>query len=901
MTKHAKHLAGTQRNTFGTQRELGVGGKRLRYHDITSVAPATLPVSLRILLENVLRFDDGTGRTVDQINAIVDQADTAVDLYPSRIFLHDTNGIPTLVDLAAIRDGMAALGGDPTQINPVIAAELVADHSVIADAFGTPDALDRNVALEYGRNAERYRFLRWGQQSLDEFEVVPPGTGIMHQVNLEHLARVVMTDGDWIFPDVCLGTDSHTTMINGLGVLGWGIGGIEADAAMLGQSISLNVPPVVGVYLRGVLPSGSTATDLVLTITERLRAYGVIGKFVEFAGPGVSSLPLADRATIANMSPEFGSTCALFPIDDETLRYLRLTGRAESDVDVVEAYAKAQGLWHDTDRVLKFDATVEIDLGEVVPVLAGPSRPEDRVPLTEAKARFATALEGVAREGQNHTATVHLGGVDHVIGDGAVAIAAITSCTNTSNPDLMVAAGLLARNAVRAGLRSKPWVKTTLSPGSRVVMDYYDKAGLVNDLEVLGFHLAGFGCMTCIGASGPLIDEVSRAVRDGVTVVSVLSGNRNFEGRIQPEVAMNYLASPPLVIAYALAGTMDIDMATEPLGYAPDGQPVFLADLWPDSGEIHNVIAETLSSEMFTSAYRTVFSGDQRWRDIDIAKSELFPWNENSTYIRRPPYLDGMTLETQGVADIQRARVLVKLGDLVTTDHISPAGAITSGTPAWDYLAARGVTRQDVNTYASRRGNHEVMMRGAFANVRLQNQVAPGSRGGRTRNFLEGGREATIFDTAAAYRDADVPMVVVAGTDYGGGSSRDWAARGPALLGVRAVIAQSFERIHRSNLVAMGVIPIELIAAGPGDVAPTGAEEISITGLDALNTGPAALVTVESNGKTFAARLRLDTPREVDYIRHGGVMPYVLRELSDGVHEPPKWGTHRPTWATTDC
>jgi aconitate hydratase len=878
----AAHLAGTQRNNFGTQRDLVVDGQRLRYHDITAIAASTLPVSLRILLENALRFNDGTSRGGDQIRAIIDGADAPVDLHASRVFLHDTNGVPTLVDLAAIREGMAALGSDPARVNPVIASELVVDHSVIADVYGTPDASARNAELEYIRNGERYRFLRWGQQSLNEFAVVPPGTGIMHQVNLEHLARVVMTEGDWVFPDVCLGTDSHTTMVNALGVLGWGIGGIEAEAAMLGQSISIKIPAVVGVYLHGALPAGSTATDLVLTITERLRTHGVIGKFVEFAGPGVCTLPLADRATIANMSPEFGSTCALFPIDGETLRYLRLTGRAEPHVRLVEAYAKAQGLWHDARRELRFDETIELDLADVVPALAGPSRPEDRVPLDQAKQRFAAAIRDVARghDTEIRTATVHFGNIDYEIADGTVAIAAITSCTNTSNPEVMVTAGLLARNAVRTGLRSKPWVKTTLSPGSRTVMDYYTRAGLVGDLEALGFHLAGFGCMTCIGASGPLIDEVSRAVREGITVVSVLSGNRNFEGRIQPEVAMNYLASPPLVIAYAIAGTMDIDLATEPLGHAPDGRPIFLADLWPEPDEVHDVIARSVSADMFTNAYRDVFGGDQRWRDIDVANSDLFGWDEASTYIRRPPYLDGMELEPSPVRDIQAARVLVKLGDLVTTDHISPAGAITLGTPAWEYLTERGVTSRDINTYASRRGNHEVMMRGAFANVRLQNQVAPGTRGGRTRNFLDGGCETTIFDAAAAYRQASVPMVVVSGKDYGGGSSRDWAAKGPALLGVRAVIAQSFERIHRSNLVAMGVVPLELVDAGPDDVAPSGDEEISITGLHALNAGEIpSHVTIQSNGNSFTARLRLDTAREADYLRHGGVMRYVLRNL----------------------
>ena len=742
------------------------------------------------------------------------------------------------------------------------------DHSVIADVHGTPDALARNVESEYARNGERYRFLRWGQQSLKDFVVVPPGTGIMHQVDLERLARVVMTEGDWVFPDVCLGTDSHTTMVNGLGVLGWGIGGIEAEAAMLGQSISINVPAVVGVYLHGALPAGSTATDLVLTITERLRAHGVIGKFVEFDGPGVSTLPLADRATIANMSPEFGSTCALFGIDDETLRYLRLTGRAERHVRLVEAYAKAQGLWHDARRELRFDETIELDLADVVPVLAGPSRPEDRVPLDQAKQRFAAAVRDVAREhdGEMRTATVNFGNNEYEIADGAVAIAAITSCTNTSNPEVMVTAGLLARNAVRTGLRSKPWVKTTLSPGSRTVMDYYTRAGLVGDLEALGFHLAGFGCMTCIGASGPLIDEVSRAVREGITVVSVLSGNRNFEGRIQPEVAMNYLASPPLVIAYAIAGTMAIDLAAEPLGYAPDGRAIFLADLWPEPDEVHDVIARSVSADMFTNAYRDVFGGDQRWRDIEVANSDLFGWDEASTYIRRPPYLDDMGLELPPVRDIHAARVLVKLGDLVTTDHISPAGAITLGTPAWEDLAERGVASRDVNTYASRRGNHEVMMRGAFANVRLRNQVAPGTRGGRTRNFLDDGCETTIFDAAAAYRQANVPMVVVAGKDYGGGSSRDWAAKGPALLGVRAVIAQSFERIHRSNLVAMGVVPLELVDAGPDDVAPTGAEKsaspdyMRSTPVRYRPTSPSTTTTtVSARGYAWTPRVRLPT------------------------------------------
>ncbi|WP_329544394.1 aconitate hydratase AcnA [Streptomyces sp. NBC_01356] len=892
------HLAGSGLDALGTRARLDVAGQSLSYHRIDGLAPADLPVSLRILLENVARFHDGTGRGDEQVQAILARgaAGTPVDLYASRVFLHDTNGVPTVVDLAAMRDAMAALGGDPGLVNPVIAAELVVDHSVIADVFGRSDALTRNVELEYARNGERYRFLKWGQQSLRNFAVVPPGTGIMHQVNVEHLARVVMVEDGLAFPDVCLGTDSHTTMVNGLGVLGWGIGGIEAEAAMLGQSMSALVPDVVGVHLTGELPTGSTATDLVLTITELLRAHGVIGKFVEFHGTGVTALPVADRVTIANMSPEFGSTCALFPVDDETLRYLRFTGRSEAHVALVEAYAKEQGLWHQPGSAPRFTETVDLDLSTVVPSLAGPSRPEDRVPLDQAKARFRTAVDSVRKQNTGGTAattaTVVIDGTAHEVSDGAVAVAAITSCTNTSNPAVMVGAGLLARNAVRAGLRSKPWVKTTLSPGSRVVMDYYRRAGLLPDLEALGFHLAGFGCMTCIGASGPLIGPVSEAIADtGLTVASVLSGNRNFEGRIQPEVAMNYLASPPLVIAYALTGTMDIDLRTEPLGHNSQGEPVYLHDIWPDRAEIEAVMAGSIDAAMFTDAYADVFAGDHRWQDISVPATESFAWDEDSTYIRRPPYLDDMAREPEAVKDITGARILVKLGDKVTTDHISPAGAITATSAAAQYLGGLGVPGGEVNTYASRRGNHQVMMRGAFANVRLRNQVAPGTRGGRTLNFLADGHESSIYDAAAAYREAGVPMVVVAGRDYGGGSSRDWAAKGPALLGVRVVIAQSFERIHRSNLIAMGVLPLELLDGGPDDVAPTGAEEISISGLETLDTGRIpATVRVLSDGREFTARLRLDTPREADYFRHGGVMPYVLRGLLAGTANPANTG-----------
>lgn len=883
------HLAGSGLDTLGTRSRLEVLGQPLSYHRIDRLAPADLPVSLRILLENVARFHDGTSRGDDQVRAILARgaAGTPVDLYASRVFLHDTNGVPTVVDLAAMRDAMSDLGGDPALVNPVIASELVIDHSVIADVFGRPDALTRNVELEYARNGERYRFLRWGQQSLKKFAVVPPGTGIMHQVNVEHLARVVMVEDGLAFPDFCLGTDSHTTMVNGLGVLGWGIGGIEAEAAMLGQSMSALVPNVVGVRLTGELPAGTTATDLVLTLTELLRAHGVIGKFVEFHGTGLSALPVTDRVTIANMSPEFGSTCALFPVDDETLRYLRFTGRSEEQVALVEAYAKEQGLWHQPGSPPRFSEAVDLDLSTVVPSLAGPSRPEDRVPLDQARTRFRTAVESVRQHGASSdtkplsTAIVVIDGTAHELSDGAVAVAAITSCTNTSNPAVMVGAGLLARNAVRAGLRSRPWVKTTLSPGSRVVMDYYRRAGLIPDLEALGFHLAGFGCMTCIGASGPLIGAVSEAIAEtGLTVTSVLSGNRNFEGRIQPDVAMNYLASPPLVIAYALSGTMDIDLRTEPLGHNPQGEPVYLRDIWPDPAEIEAVSAGSIDAAMFTDAYANVFAGDRRWQDISVHTTESFAWDENSTYIRQPPYLNGMTREPEAVKDITGARVLVKLGDKVTTDHISPAGAITASSAAARFLAQLGESAGDFNTYASRRGNHQVMMRGAFANIRLRNQVAPGTRGGRTRNFLADGREDSIYDTAAAYRAAGVPMVVVAGKDYGGGSSRDWAAKGPALLGIRSVIAQSFERIHRSNLIAMGVLPLELIDGGPQDLAPTGTETITISGLEPLNSGHVpATVRVLADGREFTARVRLDTPREADYFRHGGVMPYVLRGL----------------------
>ena len=872
-------------DTFGTAGTLTVGGTSHRIHRLADLAPADLPYSLRIVLENLLRHEDGA-HSVDQIRALIgwgtpESFTRAVDLHAERVFLHDTNGVPTLVDLAAMRDATTALGADPGRVNPVVPAELVIDHSVIADVFGTPDAFARNVEIEYGRNAERYRFLKWGQRSLRNFAVVPPGTGIMHQVNVEYLSRVVMTDEGWAYPDVCLGTDSHTTMVNGLGVLAWGIGGIEAEAAMLGQSLPMLLPPVVGVHLSGALPEGTTATDLVLTITELMRRHGVVGKFVEFSGPGVSGTTLADRVTISNMSPEFGSTCAYFPIDDETLRYLRFTGRSDERVALVEAYAKEQGLWHEPDRPRRYTEHVELDLSTVVPSLAGPRRPQDRVPLDRSRTAFRLALTDMLGPDQAPAQQVTLHGEEHVIDHGAVAIAAITSCTNTSNPAVMVSAALLAKNAVLRGLRSKPWVKTSLSPGSRVVTDYFDKAGLTPYLEKLGFHLAGYGCMTCIGASGPLIDEVTAATEQGLAAAAVLSGNRNFDGRINPDVRMNYLASPPLVVAYALTGTMDVDLLREPLGTDPEGHAVYLRDVWPTPREIQDVIDGTLRAEMFTRTYADVFTGDDRWRALDAPAGDTFAWADDSTYVRRPPYLDGMTVRPGPVRDIEGARALVVLGDSVTTDHVSPAGAIPPRTPAGRYLTGLGVERFQLNTYASRRGNHEVMMRGCFANVRLRNRLVPGVEGGFTHDFTDG-QVKPIYDAAMSYRAADVPLLVIGGREYGTGSSRDWAAKGPALLGVRAVLAESFERIHRSNLVGMGILPLQFRDGESAEtLGLTGHEVFSIAGLAAGTGGPfPPTVTVHADSRAFEVTLRLDTPREHDYIRHGGIMRYVLRRMA---------------------
>ncbi|MFC6160051.1 aconitate hydratase AcnA [Kribbella jiaozuonensis] len=807
----------------------------MKLQPLKGIAPDHLPRTLRILLENALRH----GTAADALREWKPGATGELEVYPSRVFLHDTNGVPVLVDLAAMRDAMVARGKEPRLVDPVIPAELVVDHSVIADVYGRPDALRVNVDREYERNAERYRFLRWGQQTFERLKVVPPGSGIMHQINLEHLARVVEERDGWVFPDLCLGTDSHTTMVNGLGVLGWGIGGIEAEAAMLGQSVSMILPPVVGVRLSGALEAGTTATDLVLTITETLRAHGVVGKLVEFTGPALAGLAVPDRATIANMSPEFGSTAAYFPIDDRSLDYLRFTNRPAEKVALVESYAREQGLWHDPSADLLYDEYVDIDLSAVVPTIAGPRRPNQRVPLSTAK----QAVEGELPPGPRTTDSP---------GHGAVVVAAITSCTNTSNPAVMVAAGLVAKNAVERGLVSKPWVKTTLSPGSRVVMDYLGAAGLTPHLEKLGFHLTGFGCMTCIGASGELAVDAK-----DLTVAAVLSGNRNFEGRIQPDVRLNYLASPPLVVAYAIAGRMDIDLLAEPL----DGD-VYLKDIWPQPAEIEAVLAQVLKPELFDHAYDDLFAGDNRWQTLDAPAGETFEWGD-STYLQQPNYFDVQPTDLTG------ARALLRLGDSVTTDHISPAGAIPRDSVAGRYLTGLGVT--ELNTYASRRGNHQVMVRGAFGNLRLRNQLVD-TEGPVTRG--PDGEPAPIYDAAMAYRAAGVPLVVVAGKEYGTGSSRDWAAKGPALLGVRAVLAQSFERIHRSNLVGLGILPLEFLPGEGDDL--TGEEPIDIELHDD------GLATARSAGRTYRLRIRLDTPREHDYYRHGGVLPYVLHRLSEG-------------------
>ncbi|MTA37524.1 MAG: aconitate hydratase AcnA, partial [Actinobacteria bacterium] len=837
--------------------------------------------------------------TADQIRALGNwdanaEPDTEIQFTPARVVMQDFTGVPCIVDLATMREAVAELGGDPKKINPLAPAELVIDHSVIADLFGREDAFERNVEIEYERNGERYQFLRWGQTAFDNFKVVPPGTGIVHQVNIENLAKVVYTrevDGENLaFPDTCVGTDSHTTMVNGLGVLGWGVGGIEAEAAMLGQPVSMLIPRVVGFKLTGDIPSGITATDVVLTITEMLRAHGVVGKFVEFYGKGVGQVPLANRATIGNMSPEFGSTAAMFPVDQVTVDYLKLTGRPSETLSLVEEYAKAQGLWHNPDIEPIFSEYLELDLSSVVPSIAGPKRPQDRIELDKAKKTFAQDLVAY---GAGKAADVSMDGEHFTVDNGHVAIAAITSCTNTSNPSVMLAAGLLARNAVAKGLVSKPWVKTTLAPGSKVVTDYYEKAGLMDDLEALGFYLVGYGCTTCIGNSGPLPPEISAAVNDNdLAVTAVLSGNRNFEGRINPDVKMNYLASPPLVIAYALAGTMNFDFEKDSLGQDTDGHDVYLADIWPSAAEVQKTIDSSIDTEMFVRQYASVFDGDDRWKSIPTPIGNVFEWDPKSTYVRKPPYFDGMTVATTPVSDITGARVLALLGDSVTTDHISPAGSIKADTPAGKYLQANGVERGDFNSYGSRRGNHEVMIRGTFANIRLKNQLLNGVEGGYTRDFTTAaGDQSFIYDASQNYQQAGTPLVILAGKEYGSGSSRDWAAKGTSLLGVKAVIAESFERIHRSNLIGMGVIPLQFpVGHNAESLGLTGCEEFSFTGIDELNAGttPGTVRVVASPTEhsassatviEFDAVVRIDTPGEADYYRNGGILQYVLRSL----------------------
>ncbi|MEI7626436.1 MAG: aconitate hydratase AcnA [Actinomycetota bacterium] len=876
-------------DSFGTRTSLSSGGREYEIFELNALQSRfdveRLPFALKILLENLLRTEDGVSVTATDIAALAGwdadaQPSKEIAFTPARVLMQDFTGVPSVVDLAAMRDAMAAMGGDPAKINPLVPAELVIDHSVQVDRFGTADSFEINAELEFERNQERYAFLRWGQGAFDGFKVVPPDTGIVHQVNLEYLARVVFVDEETsrAYPDTLVGTDSHTTMINGLGVLGWGVGGIEAEAAMLGQPMSMLIPQVVGFRLSGELPEGSTATDLVLTITEMLRAHGVVGKFVEFFGPGLAKLPLADRATIANMSPEFGSTCAIFPIDAETLRYLEFTGRPAAQIDLVEAYARAQGLFHDAGtKEATYSESVALDLGDVVASIAGPRRPQERVPLTASKAMFADSLATFTDQNDCAVELTLGDGTPTTLDHGHVVIAAITSCTNTSNPSVMISAGILARNAVQRGLEVKPWVKPSLAPGSKVVTAYLDQAGLSEYLDALKFNLVGYGCTTCIGNSGPLANEISAAIDSGdLAVCSVLSGNRNFEGRINQDVKMNYLASPPLVVAYALAGTMDIDLYSEPLGQDRHGEPVFLADLWPSEAEIHSVMEEAVASDMFRASYAEVFDGDQRWQSLQTPTGDLFEWDDSSTYVRNPPYFEAMPRDPVAVSDIGGARVLAMLGDSVTTDHISPAGAIKPGSPAGRYLEEHGVTPKDFNSYGSRRGNHEVMMRGTFANIRLRNLLAPGTEGGVTIH-LPSGDEMAIYDAAIAYQGDETPLIVLAGKEYGSGSSRDWAAKGTMLLGVRAVIAESFERIHRSNLVGMGVVPLEFVdGQNASSLGLTGAEIFEIIGLEG---GEAKQVTVRAGEIEFTARVRIDTPKEVEYFRNGGILPYVLRQL----------------------
>lgn len=930
-------------DSFGSKGKLNVAGTEYEIFRLNSVEGAeNLPFSLKVLLENLLRTEDGANITADHVRALAGwdpnaQPDTEIQFTPARVIMQDFTGVPCVVDLATMREAVKELGGDPKRVNPLAPAEMVIDHSVQIDVFGNSGALERNMEIEYQRNGERYQFLRWGQTAFDDFKVVPPGTGIVHQVNIEYLARTVMTrEIDGVvraYPDTCVGTDSHTTMVNGLGVLGWGVGGIEAEAAMLGQPVSMLIPRVVGFKLTGSIPAGATATDVVLTITEQLRKHGVVGKFVEFYGEGVAAVPLANRATIGNMSPEFGSTAAMFPIDDVTLDYLRLTGRSEENVALVESYAKEQGLWHDPSREIKFSEYLELDLSTVVPSISGPKRPQDRIELTDAKEQFRKDIhnyvsieDGSVDESleesfpasdppsfthaDSHTTEtarvvsaangahgrpsnpVHIkteDGREFELDHGAVSIASITSCTNTSNPSVMLAAALLARNAVDKGLTSKPWVKTSVAPGSKVVTDYYEKSGLTPYLEKLGFYIVGYGCATCIGNSGPLDAEISEAIQaNDLSVTAVLSGNRNFEGRINPDVKMNYLASPPLVIAYALAGSMDFDFDTDSLGQDEAGNEVYLKDIWPNPVEVQQVIDSSIDKEMFARGYEGVFDGDDRWKALDTPAGDTFAWDEKSTYVRKPPYFEGMKAKPEPVQDIAGARVLLKLGDSVTTDHISPAGSFKSDTPAGQYLLANGVERKDFNSYGSRRGNHEVMIRGTFANIRIKNQLLDGVEGGFTRDFTQaGGPQAYVYDAAQNYQAAGTPLVVLAGKEYGSGSSRDWAAKGTALLGVKAVVAESYERIHRSNLIGMGVLPLQFPAGeSAATLGLTGTETFAVEGVTALNEGttPKTLkVTAtaeDGSAKSFDAVLRIDTPGEADYYRNGGILQYVLRQIS---------------------
>ena len=883
----------TSLNSFNAEETLTISGQSFAVFNIGALPnTARLPFTHKVLLENLLRTEDGANVTAGQIEALANwdasaQPADEIQFTPARVIMQDFTGVPCVVDLATMREAFTELGGDPKRINPLAPAELVIDHSVIADFFGTATSATQNVELEYERNGERYQFLRWGQNAFDDFKVVPPGTGIVHQVNIEALARVVMTRNGQAYPDTCVGTDSHTTMVNGLGVLGWGVGGIEAEAAMLGQPVSMLIPRVVGFKLFGQMRPGTTATDLVLTITEMLRQHGVVGKFVEFYGDGVSAVSLANRATIGNMSPEYGSTAAVFPIDEETLNYLRLTGRPEDHINLVKTYAQKQGLWHDPNHEPEYSEYLELDLSSVVPSIAGPKRPQDRVELSQAAQEFASALPAYT---QDVNSKGEVSGRGFEIKHGDVVIASITSCTNTSNPSVMLAAGLLAKKAVERGLKTKPWVKTTLAPGSQVVTDYYDKAGLTDYLNDLGFNLVGYGCTTCIGNSGPLDPQISQTINEhDLSAVSVLSGNRNFEGRINPDVKMNYLASPPLVVAYALAGSMNLDLTKDALGTDVNGEPVYLADIWPSAQEVAEVINSSIDAEMFTSRYADVFAGDEHWRNLPTPDGATFAWDADSTYVRKPPYFEGMTLVPEPVNDITNARVLAKLGDSVTTDHISPAGSIRADSPAGKYLQEHGVEKKDFNSYGSRRGNHEVMIRGTFANIRLRNQLLDGVEGGYTVDFTQANQPQTsIYEASQSAQSSGIPLIILAGKEYGSGSSRDWAAKGTALLGVKAVIAESFERIHRSNLIGMGVLPLQFPAGqNVASIGLTGTEIYSITGITELNSGiTPKTVTVKATRTdgtevSFEALVRIDTPGEADYFRHGGILQYVLRSMLD--------------------